>query len=341
MTTIRIAVAVLLIAGACTGRDIDMVEVEPDDNDHGHAALLAAVEAHTKRPVTPEAFREFALEIRGIAPRFNEEISEFAELYLAFAALPVMQSLVDLPRDEQLDRLALTVFPTAFGLEPEPGETAYDYLLRLCGEAQPLECKEYAPQGWPVVLVAKARRKLKHRAQEALSGCNICGNEDTYTGILEEFGETVAKEDAYAALHEDDYLPEKWPLAGPAAEPWSDAHVFALAGGDATLDAEPLPTGRWVKPLAAARDGDTVLGVHLRPTAKVRELRVIAGDASKAGYRELALQVREKSYPFERKQYRLQLTGRATRVDVRDIDTIQILARALDPMAARKTPARL
>jgi len=325
--------ALLALTTGCPGQQIEMVERKPDDNDHGHAALLAAVEAHTAVPPSPVAFREFVLQIAQLRPRFNEEVSDFAELYLAFSALPVMESLVDLPRDQQLHALALTVFPTAFGLEPIAGEKPRDYLLRLCGEQQPLECKEYVPEAWPVVLSAKVRRKLKFRAQEALSGCNICGNEETYTGILERFSDKVAAEDAFAALNEGDYFPSAWSIAGGAAATWSGAPVFAIDGdGDAVFEGEELPVGSWQQPLKQGRQGRAVLGVHLRPDDRVRTLKTIATDASRAGYSELALQVRAHGFPYVLSEYRIGLRGRGKRIDVRDVDTIQILARVLDAL---------
>ncbi len=325
--------ALFALSAACTGQKIEMVEEQPDDNDHGHAALLAAVEAHTAKPASPVAFREFVVQIDEIRPRFNEEIADFAALYLAFLALPVMESLVDMPREQQLDALALTVFPTAFGLDPKPGETSHDYLLRLCGVEQPLECKEYVPEGWPVVLSAKVRRKLKFRAQEALYSCSICGNVETYTEILERFSKKVAAEDAFAALNEAESLPSAWAIAGGAAAAWSGAPVFAIDGdGDAVFEGEELPTGSWHRPLKQRRNGRAVLGVHLRPDDRVRTLETIAKDATRAGYSELALQVRVHGFPYALSEYRIGLRGRGKRIDVRSVDTIQILARALDAL---------
>jgi len=324
-----IAAAGWLLAG-CPGKDVELLPPGADGSDHGQAALIAAVESYNGKPATPAGYRAFALEIDGLRPIFNEEVGEFADMYLSFLALPILEAQLDRPRDQQLEALALTVFPTAFGVEPRAGEAVRDYLLRLCGESKPLECREYAPEGWPLILSAKVRRTMKHRAQGALDSCSICGERATYVGILEKFDTGAAKEDALAAEHEDEYDPHRWPMSGESAAPWSGAPLFALVDGDALLDGAPLPSGAWHPSLTAARHGTRVLGVHLTPSTQVRTLRVLATDATRAGYHELALQVRDRRFPYTLGEYRIALRGAAPRLDTRDIDTIQILARALD-----------
>jgi len=319
-----------------------MIEPTAESNDHGYAALIELVRAHSAKPPAPATFRELVVHIDELRPRFNEEVHDLAELYLAFFALSAIESVVERPRDEQLDLLALTVFPTAFEVEPRKGESAQAYLLRLCGDALPRECKDYVPEGWPVVLTAKARRMLKHRAQEALSTCTTCASEEVFEEVLARYSERVARDDAFAKEHEDAYLPRRWPMAAEHRAPWSGAVLLARVGGEPTLGGEPLPPGEWHRLLARQRRGAAVLGVHLEPDDHVDTLKVIARDAARAGYAELALQVRDAKYPYALGEYRLALRGRARRVDVRDIDTIQILARALDARAARsETPPRL
>lgn len=333
------AVAAVLLCG-CADNGIALVAASPDDDDHGRAALLAAVEAHAAKPPTPANYRAFVLELRALRPRFNAEVAQHADLYETFFALPVLQAVADRPRDEQLDALALTVLPSAFGVDPAPGEDARAYLLRVCGREQPLECKQYVPEGWPVVLLARARRDLKHRASEALHACTICGDVAVYERMLAEFADAVAAEDAYAAEHADDYLPGCWALAGDRAQPVTeDAPLLAIdTDGHATLDAdplsggdgEPLSGGSWVRALAAARRGRSLLAVHLRPGDRVRTLRAIERDAARAGYAAIALRVRRAGYPYPLREYRIDLPAGTRRVDVREVDTIQILARAVD-----------
>jgi hypothetical protein len=338
-----LSLSLVALAG-CPGRDVEVVKRSPESNDHGYAALISLVEAHSAKPVSPVAFRQFVVDVAGVRPRFNEEVSDLAELYVAFFALPVFESVAGETRQAQLDAIALTVFPTAFELEPEAGESARDYLLRLCGDVQPLMCKDFVPEGWAVVLSAKARRRLKHRAEEALSQCTTCGDETVYTEILERFSKVVAREDAFAKEHEGDYVRGKWPMAGGHADAWSEVSLFARVDGVVSLDGQVLPPGAWHRPLKAARarGGQRVLGVHLEPDDSTGDLRAIGRDAARAGYELVAVQVRDAQFPYALREYRVALRGRARRVDVRDIDTIQILARALDAKRAHgDTPPRL
>jgi hypothetical protein len=332
----------LALAVGCTGREVELLQPAPDENDHGRAALLAAVEEHAALPPSPAAYRAFTTKVDALRPRFNAEVSDHAGLYVAFFALPVLEAQLERPRPEQLEALALTVLPAAFGVQPRPQETVRDYLLRVCGREQPLDCKDWVPEGWPVMLLARARRELKHKAGEALSTCTICGDESRYEQMLAHFSELVAKEDAHAKLMEDEYVPSAWPTAGEHADAWAGAPLFAIDGdGNARLGDETLPPGSWRLALRGARaGGNTTLGVHLRPRDRLKTLRTVAADAAAAGYTELALQVRRHGFPYPLAQYRISLRA-GRRVDVRDTDTIQILARALDALAARGAIGRL
>ncbi len=335
-------VALAVVLAGCPDKEIEVVKPGPATNDYAYKDLLAAVADHATKPVSPEEFKAFADRVGQLRPRFNEEIRELADMYLAFAALPVLQQQLDRPRDEQLHALALTVYPTAFGVGARDGESARDYLLRLCGEELMFECRDIVPEGWPVLLSAKVRRKMKQKAQTALKNCVTCADKAIYQQRLDDYKKSVTAEDAYAKEHESDYSPRAWAMSAGNVRPWSGAVVFALDGGEPLLAGKPLPTGSWVEPMADARGDARVLGVHLKPGARVDQLRAIAKDAAAAGYDELALQVRDRQYPYELGEYRISLARKGKRIDVRDIDTVQILARQLDHYANQhKDPPRL
>ena len=63
----------------------------------------------------------------------------------------------------------------------------------------------------------------------------------------------------------------------------------------------------------------------------------VVAAAARAGYRTVALQVRGKTYPYALGEYRIAAArgGRGESVDIRDVDTVQILVRALDAAAGR------
>lgn len=326
--------ACVALAAGCDQRQIELVPAQADTNDHGFAALNEAVERLGEGAVTPERFRAFAVEVRGMRGAFNEDIATLAELYVAFRALAAERSVSELPREQRLERLALTVYPTAFRVEPSDGESVRDYLLRLCALEAPLECKDVVPEGWPLVMGAKARRALKLRAGEALTECRQCPNREAYREQLDAYDAYTAEEDAHAAVHERRYRPRRWPMAGARGAAWTPgaAPVFRYLDGDATLDGEPL-TGDIRIHLRAARAGRDTLAVHLDPSDDMRRLQALADDARAAGYTRLAVLARAVEYPFELRAYPLELTGRARKADVRPFDTVQLLVRSLDANA--------
>lgn len=327
-----LAVALVATCACGGGNEMELRPVGEATEDHGYAELIAAIEEQSKEPGSPQHYRDFVEKVQGLSPRFNEEMQEVAELYMAFRALPVIEAHLDRPREEQLELLAKTVYPTAFGFEPRDAESVEEYLARLCGVEKPLSCKQYVPEGWPVILSARARRALKFRAQEALDGCGLCPDEASHRKYLEKFSSIAAKEDAYAAEADERFRADRWPVTGQTGgQPWGDHPLFELIGdGKATLRGEELPPGKWAAPLAERRADAAVLGVHLLPGTKVSTLRALARDAAAAGYEQLALQARRVGFPYELREYRIALASRGPRIDVRDIDSIQILTRALD-----------
>jgi|GEM_PF-3262015 len=331
-------VLALALAACGGGNEMELRPVGASSDDHGYADLIAAIEEQSKQPTSPTHYRDFVERVQVLSPRFNEEMREIAELYTAFRALPVIEAHLDRPRSEQLGLLAKTVFPTAFGLEPNDDESVDGYLQRLCGVEDPLSCKQYVPEGWPVVMSARARRSLKHRAQEALDGCGLCPDEASHRAYLEKFSKLAAKEDAYAARVDRRFRTDRWPVTGQnGGEPWAGYPLFALVGdGKAVFGDEELAPGKWAEPLAARRGDAKTLGVHLLPDTKVQTLRVLAADAAAAGFTQIALQARRSEYPYEIRQYAISLGRKGARVDVRDIDSVQILVRALD---LNKSPA--
>jgi hypothetical protein len=79
----------------------------------------------------------------------------------------------------------------------------------------------------------------------------------------------------------------------------------------------------------------------VRPRTEVRHVRAVVVGAGKAGYRAVALQARSRLFPYPLGEYRIATAraggGRAESVDIRDVDTVQILVRALDAATGRAT----
>jgi hypothetical protein len=334
LRSISAAVALALALAAapgCKRKEIQAVSPSAPNDDHGRAALDAAVARLAAEPTSPAAYRTFAVEIARLRPAFNLELGEQADLHLAFRALPVLEKAAELAPEAWLEAMALTVLPTAFDLEPTPGETARDYGVRLCKKQLLYDCSDYVGEALPLVVGSLALRALHDRAQDALDGCHTCPDRAALRTQLERYDKLSA---AAAARLENDggaYDPRSWPLAGEHAAPATKSRLFELGeDGDATLDGEPLPPGRWRRPLAAARGRADVLAVHLLPRAEVRTLREIARHAAAAGYSALALHAREREYPYSLREYRIGLRRAGRKLDVSDVDTVQILVRALE-----------
>jgi hypothetical protein len=334
-----------LLAG-CPGREIQIVGRGDGGHDYGYDQLLAAVARHAEQPVSPDQFRQFVGQVDQLAPQFNEDTEQRAELHTAFFAIEVVRAQREHPPAQQLSALALSVFPTAFRVTPRADESERAYLLRLCGTEKPDECRAIVPEGWPIVLTARARRRLKERAVEALSNCRRCEDVSTFSAELEAFSAEVKELDAEAARRRDDFSPRRWPVAAAQGQPWPDqAPLLSIAAdGEARLNGEPVPPERRPERLRALRKDGRTLGVHLLPSDRVGTLRAIGAEARRVGYQVVALQARERQFPYPVRAYPLSVgRGRgARRADVREVDTIQILVRSLDAAYARSDqPVRL
>lgn len=331
--------AALAAGTGCKKHGVEILDEQAQSGeDHQLADVLAAARKMGETPASPEAFRALSLELDRLRGDFNADVASIAERHLVLAALGPLEALRTRTHEEQMAALALTVYPSVFGVEPHPGETAEAYVTRLCGAELPLECKQYVPEGWPVVLAAKVWRRLTGRAEDSVGNCRECDTDPTYDDAVRRYREGAQAEGAALAVRDDEIRPGFWPVAGDASTPWSGPPLLELGSqsGDARLAGQVLPPGGWRAAMAAARAGGAVLGVHLPPTMPVGTLRAIVQDAAAAGYREVAVQVRGRGFPYPLGEYRLATAFAARRaaVDVRDVDTMQILVRTLDNAAA-------
>jgi hypothetical protein len=154
--------------------------------------------------------------------------------------------------------------------------------------------------------------------------------------VLEDYERHDTELQAKVRTLGDRATPSFWPRAGTASAPWSGAPVLELGGDTVTLDGEPMADDEWRRLLAERRAGRTALAVHLRPRQETRVLRAALADAAKAGWTTVALQVRAGAYPFELREYTLATRGRGPAVEVRDVDSIQVLVQALDAAVTRQ-----
>jgi hypothetical protein len=324
-------------AGACQQRQIEVIKKNGDrTGDYGRQALRAAVQKFRSAPRSPQAFRALAVEVDRLRPAFNQDASDEAERVLVFLALDPMAAQLDHSFEEQMQALALTVWPTALRVSPRPDEAPRAYIQRACAEQLSAECKYVVPEYWPLVLTARVWQRLKGRARDAYTDCRPCKQEPSYAALLERYDQYENRVTRIANEHKARVERDAWPEAGVNAEPWSGAPVLDLVPDPPHFMGEPIE-GNWSERVRASRkNGGKVLAVHFKPRTEVRHLRAVLRVAAAAGYRTVALQARERRYPYALREYRLAARSRAGRpVDSRDIDTIQYLVRSLDATAER------
>ena len=325
------AAAALAWASAC-GDDGRIKVLERGEADPA-LALAAAMGESARAGASAQAYRELVLAIEELRPLHDPDLERRAERKLVFSALSPLAARAEASLPDQVEALALTVWPTALDIEPRDGEGANDYLERLCGDALARHCKYVVPSYRPLVVSELVWRRFRHRAQNALAACRECEDDPSYARALESFDEhqsaiSSRRADVGARIH-----PRRWPRAAGRASSWPEAAPFLVifANGRSQFRDQSIDYGGWRQAISEGRDGAEVLGVHLRPTADVALLRDIVGEAARAGYRDVALAAIAPEYPFERRAYLVAARDPhgSVRVRVRDVDTIQVLVQAI------------
>jgi hypothetical protein len=105
-------------------------------------------------------------------------IAARAELRLVSLAAPLAAAVRHRPLSEQVDALALTVWPALLQEPVRDGESADDYLARLCTGPLRSECGGVAPDQRAIVVRAIAMRRADERMRAALATCLECGTAD-------------------------------------------------------------------------------------------------------------------------------------------------------------------
>lgn len=325
-----LSVLIATFLPACEKEQIRVVPRDADAQPYGLSELRAAVDRYGQSDRSPAQYRELALALRELEPRFHEAARTEAERHLVFLALGPLLAVYEQPAQVQRDTLATTVWPIALELEPESGEAPEAYTTRICGGALAIECQRIVPEFHPLVLSALVWERLYDRAREALIACPKCKDDSSYQQAFKTFQDRWNELEKRVAEIRGSAHPSQWPAAGEHAAPWSEALLFSVSpDGVAALQGQTLVAGTWQEALASARASSEVLAVKLSPDASVSLIRAIAKDAKAAGFTTLWLQARSPVYPYPLKVYPLALTGKK-RVRVRDTDSIQSLVQALN-----------
>src|SRR5689334_2941852 len=110
LTRLSVVLAVASVLGGCGE---DRIEVHPTaSTDYNEKALAEAVDQFVTAGRTPEAYADLAKAVLSLRPGMDRTVAGEAELKLVVLALGPIRSVQAKSNVEQIDALALTVWPT-------------------------------------------------------------------------------------------------------------------------------------------------------------------------------------------------------------------------------------
>lgn len=163
--------ATLAIASACGDKPVG-VTVETDA-DYNHTELEQAVDKFVAAGRTPEAYQQFAKTVLSLRQGMDHTVAREAELRLVVLALGPVASVKTQSMPEQVEALALTVWPTllqptfeedavlikrdpkAALLQPLPEE---DARVRTCSDCAVVRSRASASRSFPSCKVRSCKR---------------------------------------------------------------------------------------------------------------------------------------------------------------------------------------
>jgi hypothetical protein len=353
--------AVLLPILLACGQDTIPVSHEKS-SDYNHGALQTAVDTFVTAGRTHQAYAELAKTTLALRPGMDRSTAEQAELKLVVLALGPMQAYSKKPIGEQVEALALTVWPTLLSnpieadevlrrrdaktadVLPQAGETAPAYLERLCGKQLAAECKQVVAEYQGSVLAALATRRATERVRIAVADCLMCSTDRGWAESVRGWEELDRV--ANASLHEIQRKsdPANWPIAGAASEKdpgLPEAEITAtgeiiiggqLYGGTTRIEA--------LRDLRFMHGDSSPIALHIRPDLELAKVKGILTDVRKSGAKRIAVIARGAHYPWERRVYWLA-DNAGTRAGLRPTDSIQLLLHAVDHLAGPGAVARV
>lgn len=352
------ALCLVVLAAAC-GRDKIEVSKTPGE-DYKHGALVAAVDKFVAAGRTPEAYGELAQTVATLRPQMDRTVGKEAELKMIVLALGPMQAQQGKSIRQRIDALALTVWPTLLAppiasdtllavrdakapeLAPKPGESADNYLVRLCGGPLARECKSIVPEMQGSIIEALAIRRATERARTAVAECLACKTDPGWhqSVLAWESLDRVAADQTVDVERAAD--PDNWPVAGTAAEDDPGLPEATLSTrGDLVVGGRSYgPNQQRIDILRELRGDEGAIALHVHPDTTLAQARAVLVDARKAGASRVAVIAREPFYPYRRKVYWVA-DGYGLRANLRPTDSLQLLLHAIDEVAGPGTVARV
>jgi hypothetical protein len=350
---------VLLVALAACGQERIEVRKGESAADYNQKALLQAVDKFVAAGRTPEAYGELSQTAFQLRAGMDHSVAHETELKLMVLALAPVQSVRAKSPSEQLDALALTVWPTLLAPEfaademvvkrdsnvaqimPRSGETARTYLIRLCGGALAANCKHVVPELQGPVVAAVATRRATERVRNAVGDCVMCSADPGWHEAVRAW--EALDRMANAAINDAERRadPDNWPVAGGAAE--LDAglpEAEVNESGEVVIGGQHYAGNQRVPALRDLRGDSKAIALHLRPELSLAQVRVLLTDVQKSGASRVAVVARSAYYPWERKIYWIA-DGVGTQTGLRPTDSLQLLLHAVDAVAGPGTIARV
>lgn len=355
-------VLLFLLAFTACGRDTIDVKAQPME-DYNHRKLTAAIDTFIAAKRTAPAYADLAQKVIALRPGMDATVAEEAELRMVVLALDPVTALKDAPIADQINKLALTVWPTLLAprieadqlnrvrdpkageYPPKPGEDPNAYILRLCMSALVTHCKHAVPELQGSVVAALANRRATERVRIAVSECLVCSSETADPGWKNAVAGWEALDRASAqtiTAIEDAAEPGNWPVAGAASEDDPQLPEAELTmRGDIVVDGHAYgPNQQRIDVLKELRGKGDVIALHFHPDQNLVAVRGVLDDARKAGVQRVAVIAREPVYPYRRRVYWVA-NGSGLRANLRPTDSLQLLLHAVDEVAGPGTVARV
>ena len=345
----------------------DPIEVSSTGvSDYNRGELLAAVDKYVAEGRTPEAYRELSETVQELRKGFDRAVGEEAELKMLVLALAPVQSVAAKPMAQQVEELALTVWPTLLGqdiradrilinrdprwaeFQPKEGEEPRDYLVRLCGSVLAGECKQVVPEYQGAAVSAFAIRRATERVRDAISNCIACDGDPAWREAVRTW-ESLDRL-ANGSIHEIERKasPDNWPIAGAAAQSaadlpdataiWREAEINSI--GEVVVGGQRYGATQRIDALRDLRGESSTITLHLRPDLSLAQVKGVLADAKKSGANKVAVVARAPFYPWERKIYWLS-TETGLRASLRPTDTLQLLLHTIDHVGSPGVVARV
>jgi len=355
----------ILHAAACGQERIGVTKGDPDADYHQHALQTAIDEFVTNGRSAP-AYGDLAKQTLALRAGMDRTVADEAELKLIVLALQPIQAAQAKPMAEQVETLALTVWPTLLAppitadavlikrdpkaalLMPQASEDARTYLQRLCGGPLASDCKQVVPEYQGEIISALVTHNAMERVRNAVASCVMCAAEPGWHEAVRAW-EAL---DRLAAATQHDIErkadPDNWPIAGNAAEDgaaiadptalWREAEVNTI--GEVVIGGQRYTGKERIDALRDLRSDSETIALHLRPELTLAQVKGLIADARKSGAQKVAIVARASQYPWERKVYWLSDSG-STRLNLRPTDSLQLLLHTIDHVAAPGSIARV